>query len=92
MDTEQSTHNEAPQAGITVHLNPYIVGHIGETPITATLLTVWLVMVLLIIAAITVKSKLSLVPGRLQSIFELIVGGAYTYVADVLEDKKVTDK
>ena len=77
--------------GIAVHLNPYVVGHIGSMPVTATLLTVWLVMGLLIIYAMVVRSKLSLKPSRLQSVTELIVGGVYDYVHDVLGDKKVTD-
>jgi F-type H+-transporting ATPase subunit a len=79
-------------AGITVHLNPYIVGHIGDMPITATLITVWLVMGILIITALLVRPKLSLVPGKLQSIFELIVGGGYNYVLDVLEKKEYADR
>ncbi len=80
------------KAGLSVHLDPYIVGHIGDMPITATLITVWLVMVLLIGTAVLLKGRISLVPGKLQSFFELLVGGAYDYVHDVLEDKKVTDR
>lgn len=78
--------------GISVHLNPYIVGHIGDMPITATLLTVWLVMVLLVGTAFLIRSKLSLVPGKLQSVAEAAIGGGYDYVHEVLGDKKVTDK
>jgi len=79
-------------AGLSVHLDPYVVGHIGSMPITSTLITVWLVMVLLLIVAIIIKSRLSLVPGKLQSVFELLVGGAYDYVHSVLEDKKLTNR
>ncbi len=78
-------------AGLSVHLDPYVVGHIGSVPVTATLLTVWLVMVLLIVFAVAVKSRLSTIPNKLQSVAELLVGGAYDYVRDVIEDKKVTD-
>jgi F-type H+-transporting ATPase subunit a len=80
------------KAGLSVHLDPYIVGYVGDVPITATLITVWLVMVLLIALAFTVKSRLALIPGKLQSMFELIIGGAYDYVLDVLENKQVTDR
>lgn len=79
------------KAGISVHLDPYIVGYVGDIPITATLVTVWLVMLLLIAVGVMVKRRLTLIPGKLQSVFEIIVGGAYNYVHDVLEDKKVTD-
>lgn len=79
-------------SGFTVHLNPYVVGHINGTPITATLITVWVVMALLIVTAVFLKKRLSLVPGKLQSVFELAIGGAYDYVLDVLGEKKYADK
>lgn len=78
--------------GISVHLDPYIVGHIGGMPITATLITVWLVMVLLIGLAFLIRSKLSLVPGKLQTVAEMVVGGGYDYVLEVLGDRKVADR
>ncbi|MEK7462078.1 MAG: F0F1 ATP synthase subunit A [Patescibacteria group bacterium] len=78
--------------GISVHLNPYIVGHIGDMPITATLITVWIVMVLLTVLAFVIRKNLSLVPGKLQSVAETIIGGGYDYVHEVLGDKKITDK
>lgn len=78
--------------GISVHLDPYIVGHIGDIPVTATLLTVWLVMILLVVYAIAVKRKLSLVPNNLQSVSEMMIGGVYDYVHEVLGEKKYADK
>lgn len=87
-----ATEGAEAKEGISVHLNPYIVGHVGSMPITATLLTVWLVMLLLAVFAFLVRSKLSLVPSKLQSVTELIVGGVYDYVHEVLGDKKATDK
>ena len=84
--------SQAAAEGISVHLNPYVVGHIGSMPLTATMLTVWLVMILLIGYALLVRSKLALVPGKLQSVSELVVGGGYDYVLDVLGDKKATDR
>ena len=87
-----ATEGKEATEGISVHLNPYVVGHIGSMPLTATMLTVWLVMVLLIGYALLVRSKLALVPGKLQSVTELVSGGVYDYVLDVLGDKKVTDR
>jgi F-type H+-transporting ATPase subunit a len=78
--------------GLSVHLNPYVVGHFGGVPITATLLTVWLVMLLLAVFAITVRTRLNLVPNKLQSVAEVAVGGVYDYVHDVLGEKKYADK
>lgn len=89
---QAATESHEAKEGIVVHLNPYIVGHIGEMPITATLITVWVVMVLLVVLSFTIRKNLSLVPGKLQSVAETMIGGGYDYVHDVLGDKKITDK
>ncbi len=70
--------------GLSVHLNPSVVGYLGDMPITATMMTVWLVMVLLVLFALTLRSRLSLVPSKVQSVTEVTVGGVYEYVKDVL--------
>ncbi len=93
MNLINTAHAATEEAGgISVHLNPYIVGHIGDMPITATLITVWLVMVLLVGLAFMVRKNLSLVPNKLQSITETAIGGGYDYIYEVLGDKKATDK
>jgi len=83
---------EAAEGGISVKLAPYIVGDIFGVPITATLLTTWVVMALLILTAFVIKKHLSAIPGKLQSVFELIVGGVFDYMADVLESKDAARK
>lgn len=78
--------------GISVKLSPYIVGEIFGVPITATLLTVWLSMAILLVLAFFVGRNLKAVPGKLQSIFELIIGGAYDFVAETLESRTLASK
>jgi F-type H+-transporting ATPase subunit a len=68
------------------------VGTFLGIPITNTLLTVWLSMALLIGVALLVKSKLSLVPGKLQIAFEALIGGVHDYMAGVLESKSLATK
>lgn len=75
--------------GISIHLAPEVLGTIFGVPITSTLLTVWLTMGVLIVLAVVVKSKLSLVPGKLQSASEALIGAVYDYMADVLESKSL---
>ncbi len=87
-----ATEQGAASEGIAVHLNPYIVGHVGDVPITATLITVWLVMVLLAALAFRIRATLTIVPGKLQSVAEAAIGGGYDYVYDVLGNKKVADQ
>ena len=83
---------EAAEGGIHVKLAPYIVGEAFGVPITATMLTVWLTMILLICVAFLVKTRLATVPNKLQSMFELVIGGVYDYMSDVLESRTLARK
>lgn len=83
-------HEEAAQEGIAIHLAPEVLGYVFGVPITNTLITVWAVMLVLVIAAILVRRKLMMVPGKVQTLVELLVGGAFEYMADVLEDRRLT--
>lgn len=78
--------------GISVHLAPYVLGHIGNMPITSTLLTSWLVMLLLIVGAFLLNRSLKTIPGKSQSIIELTIGGLYNYVVETLESEKLAKK
>jgi F-type H+-transporting ATPase subunit a len=85
-------HTAHAAEGISVKLSPYIVGHIGGAPITATMVTTWLSMVILVVLALVVGKNLKKVPGKLQSVFELIIGGAYQFVESTLESKEHAKK
>lgn len=78
--------------GISVHLAPYVLGHVGNMPITSTLLTSWLVMLLLIVGAFLLNRSLKTIPGKSQSIIELTIGGLYNYVVETLESEKLAKK
>ena len=78
--------------GISVKLSPYVVGHIGSMPITATLLTTWLAMGILLVGAWLLRRKLQAVPGKMQAMAELLIGGAYDYTVDTLENKDLARK
>ena len=82
----------AAEGGIHVKLAPYIVGEVMGVPITATLITTWVVMGLLILTAFLVKKQLAAIPGKLQSVFELIIGGVFDYMADVLDSRDMARK
>lgn len=55
-------------------------------PVTNSLLTSWIVMVLLLIFAILSTKKMALIPGSLQSIAELVVDGLHSLFQSVLGD------
>ncbi len=78
--------------GISVKLSPYVVGHIGSLPITATLITTWVSMIVLCAIAFLLRNKLRVIPGKFQSIVELTIGGLYNYVEATLESKDLSRK
>jgi F-type H+-transporting ATPase subunit a len=95
MGVEEATHmsegaaHAAPEAvkGIAIHLAPDVVTHVGTLPITSTLITSWVTVLTLIVIAVLVRKQLALIPGRIQVIFEAIVGGGYDYVKETLESE-----
>lgn len=78
--------------GISVKLNPYIVGEVFGVPITATLITTWFTMTLVIILVAVLRPRIAMIPGKLQSTMELVVGGVYDYMSDVLESRTLARK
>lgn len=78
--------------GIHVALKPYIVGEIFGVPITATLITTWLAMLVLVVGAYFISRRPQLIPKPAQSVAELLVGGVYDYMSDVLESRKLALK
>ncbi len=78
--------HEAAESGIAIHLAPEVVGHIFGVPITNTLITIWVVMALTALGAWLLRRKLTLIPGKFQVLMELLIGGVYDYMTDVLED------
>jgi F-type H+-transporting ATPase subunit a len=78
--------------GISIHLAPPILGHFWGIPLTSTMLTAWLTMVVLIVAAFLIRRRLVLIPGKLQIVAESLIGGAYDYVADALESKTMANR
>lgn len=83
---------ESAHGGIHVALAPYVVGHVFGVPITSTLITAWLGMAILTVIAVLVRHRLALVPGKLQSVMEMMIGGVYDYMADVLESRQLARK
>ena len=82
----------AASEGLSIHLAPEVLTTVGGLPITSTLLTVWLTMALLVALAYFGTRRLTLMPSRLQSSVELLVGGVYDYVKDVLESEKLAKR
>lgn len=78
--------------GLSVKLSPYVLGEVLGVPITSTLLTTWLSMAILIVLAIIVGKNLTAIPGKLQSVFEMIVGGLFDFTVNTLESRLLATK
>lgn len=63
-----------PSHEVTLFAEP--VMHIGNFTITNSLLSGWLVVVLVIVLSFVIRMKISRIPGKLQSLFEIVIEGA----------------
>ncbi|KKQ80339.1 MAG: ATP synthase subunit a [Parcubacteria group bacterium GW2011_GWC2_38_7] len=68
------------------------IAHIGAFPITNSLLNTWIVVAILFIFALTLRSKLKMIPKGLQNLFEIVVDGALNLCDSVTNDRKKTLK
>lgn len=78
--------------GLHVSIAPYHIGELWGMPITSTLLTVWVVSALVIVAAFFIGRNLRSIPGKGQIIIETIIFGVYRYMLSILEDEKTTKR
>ena len=77
------------QEGLHIVLAPEILAHLRGVPITNTLITAWLVVVLLSVFAYFATRRLALIPGKGQVVLETLVGGALSYMEETLGDKQL---
>jgi len=68
-------------------LKPDLIGHIGNLPVTNTLLTSWVVMLVLLTVGFLASRNIKLVPSGLQNFFEFIVEGVYSTVEDLAHSR-----
>lgn len=73
--------------GIHISLAAERVGELWGLPITNTLITSWIVLLILVAIAVYAGSRVRMVPGRLQAFFEMIFEGAYDYMAATFENR-----
>ena len=78
--------------GISIHLAPLALFHIGMVPITNTLVTTITVSLLLILFAFYIGRSLKLVPSGFQAILELLVTYPYDLVRETLDNDQVTER
>lgn len=82
----------AHESGIHVVLHPEILGTLWGIPITNTLITSWVVLLVLVVIALALGRNPKLIPGRVQTTFEWLFGFVYDYVAETLESRELAHK
>ncbi len=74
----------------TLYAEP--VFHIGDFPITNSLLSSWVAVFLIIILAISIRVKNSRIPSAFQSFMETVIEGALNMMDLVTNDRKKSEK
>ena len=69
-------------------LKPEVLGFFQSFPITNTLLVSWIVITILTIASFVITLTVKTIPGRFQSLFEMIVEFGFQTVEDLAGNKK----
>lgn len=77
---------------LAIHLAPPVLGHFFGIPLTSTLVTTWVTMILLIGVSYALSRRITLIPAKTQIIAEALVGGVYDYMSDVLENRDLAKK
>ncbi len=70
---EHAVHEEIHEEehGHTLYAEP--IGHIGSFTVTNSLLNSWLVVILVFVFAFSFKNKIKTIPGKVQSVIEMLI-------------------
>lgn len=74
---------------IHIALAPGELFSLWGIPVTNTLITTWVVVVLLTLVAVFVGRSLKLVPSKVQIVFETVISFTLQYMEEVLENRKL---
>lgn len=75
---------------ITLYAEP--IAHFGSFTLTNALFSSFIVVIIIIIISLVLRSKLKEIPGKLQSIFEIIVEGALDLCDQVTNNRALSIK
>lgn len=73
-------------------LAPDVIGHIGNWPVTNTIINAWLAIAVFLIIGLVLRSRLALVPGKFQNFLEMFLETMLGYFDQVTGDRKKTIK
>lgn len=61
-------------------------------PITNSLITSWIAVLIIVVLALSVKKNIKKIPGKLQQVFELIIEGGYGLCDQVTNSRKLSER
>jgi len=79
-------------AMVEVSIIPETIFHVGNFPVTNSLLTSWIVVAILAIGAIIFSKKIKTVPGRFQTAVETILDEMLSFLETVAGDRETTKR
>lgn len=88
-------HQELEQGHETEHEHTLFAEplfYVKQFPITNSLLTSWLAVILIIILSLVIRAKNSKIPGKFQSFMETIIEGAFGMIDMVTNDRAKSKK
>ena len=80
------------EGGIHVAIRAETLTHVLGVPLTNTLLMSWVVVIVLTILALSIRRKISMVPSKLQLLFELLVENVLDFIQTTLESKELAKR
>lgn len=80
------------ESGIHVALAAQKLGEFIGIPITNTLVTTWLIVGILVVLAILLRNKIKLIPGRFQTLVEMIFEFVFNYVKETLGSERMAQR
>jgi F-type H+-transporting ATPase subunit a len=69
------------------HLPAPVLFHIFSLPITNTVLAGWITVIFLVLVSWLITRRMKLIPGRVQAVFEFILGWVYDFCKSVAGEK-----
>ncbi|HUC31550.1 MAG TPA: F0F1 ATP synthase subunit A [Candidatus Paceibacterota bacterium] len=77
---------------LQISLKAEDIFHIGSFPVTNAVLLAFIVLIVLSVLAITLRNKLTMIPGMFQNVAEIVLEGALGLMDSVLGSRKESEK
>lgn len=77
---------------LNISLAPEILFYIYNFPITNSLLWLFVLSFILIVVSFILSRNLKIIPGKIQNLIEMLIGGAYDFTKSIIGEGKKADR